>query len=143
MAKIPECDIKYHTFSADKTLILIERELQQAVEAGQITTATEIASLFQGVKAAQVMHLVEVRFGSLLDWHAERGQWGTLLYPKGADVVELLQKSWVTARRESRRLEAKMAELLKQVQEARAVRGDKFLEEGAAEINELIRKEVA
>lgn len=32
---------------------------------------------------------------------------------------------------------------MKQVEEARAVRGDKVLEEGAAEINELIRKEVA
>lgn len=107
----------------------------------KVTTAKKIAERVGGwVKAEDVMHIVKTTMRSLVRWRITPGSFGTLLWSKEQDVVELLHKEWHVLERENHRGQLIEQQLKRRVEELEAAKKD--LLACAGEFNELVRAEV-
>jgi hypothetical protein len=71
----------------------------------KIKTARKVAEDLGGVvKAEDVLHIVKTTMSAHISWHTAVGPFGTLLWPKSQDAVELLHKEWYFHERELHRL---------------------------------------
>ncbi|GAQ93106.1 hypothetical protein KFL_013010010, partial [Klebsormidium nitens] len=105
----------------------------------KLTTTSKIADGLDGAaRADDVLHVVKERMSDHVKWHTAMGPFGTILWPKTQDAVELLHKDWHFHDREIHRLMKELHGLREQLDASKAP----DMATLAVELNKLVREEV-
>jgi hypothetical protein len=106
-------------------------------------TANNITEDLGGVvRTEDVLHIVKTKMSAHITWHTAVGRFGTLLWPKSQNAVELLHKEWDIHEREVHRLRIEKEEIEKVAEKWREASKEPDLDSCTAEFNRLVREEV-